>query len=205
MRIIGFFGHSGAGKDTLAMSMISFGVDAKVYKFAEPLKKMAACFLDASYEDVAGVSSESRSFVNSNNSKLIALTGGKLSTPRELMQWLGTDVFRNQMDSDIWTKHLLHRMDEDSDVFITDGRFTNTFDSIKKWGGDCVLVTRKGVTGTGHASEIVPYSPRDYDYIIENNGSRYDLMNAGIRDLGYAESLPAHRLELLSSLSQTNA
>lgn len=54
-------------------------------------------------------------------------------TPRELFQIVGTDLFRERFDKDIWVnvvRHQVNRVDPEKNIIFTDIRFQNELDFI---------------------------------------------------------------------------
>lgn len=108
------------------------------------------------------------------NGLIIEETEDKLyisATPRELMQRLGSDVFRSY-DDDFWIKF---RPQVDS-LIISDVRFHNESQDVTRIGGIILLIDRKTNTEKmNHDSEKVDIGS---DYIVvDNNGSIEDLEN----------------------------
>ena len=106
--IIGFAGPAGVGKDTtaaiLAAYLTSAGAQVKHESFAAPL-----------YEGLSGITGIPVQVLSDQRWKNQHLTwpgaprGMADWTPRELMQWLGTEVFREQFGSDFWINRFRDR------------------------------------------------------------------------------------------------
>ena len=65
-----------------------------------------------------------------------------------MLQWLGTDCIREQIDQEFWLKRfgiwyddIVRRGDVDA-IFITDIRFRNEADMVQRLGGKVVRVVR---------------------------------------------------------------
>lgn len=147
-KIIGFTGLAGAGKDTCA-HIVSTHCKGKVYSyaFADPIKGAVKALFDMS---------DAQMHHPGMKEMPDARWGGK--TPRQLMQWLGTDIMRAQFDKDFFTRHMHMRLDShaesDSVVLVTDVRFDNEAELIHKMGGVVVLIEREGHERThSHSSE----------------------------------------------------
>lgn len=98
-----------------------------------------------------------------------------LMSVREFLQKLGTEGLRNNLHENVWVNALFSEFDPASSKWlITDVRFQNEADAIKKLGGIVVRIDRGMDTGT-HPSET---SLDDYkfDYTITNKGSLNDLV-----------------------------
>lgn len=74
---------------------------------------------------------------------------------RKLLQLIGTDVYRNYVNQDIWVNLTKERIEEENpDVaIITDVRFKNEADYIIQNNGILIKVTRPGIKNVEHISE----------------------------------------------------
>lgn len=116
-------------------------------------------------------------------------------TVRDLLQKVGTDLFREQLHNNVWINALFadykpHKMSEynPSNWLITDLRFTNEAKSITDRGGICVRVNRHFETQTFYTQRVsfpdgIPVHPSEnelddyaFDYVIENNGTLEELI-----------------------------
>lgn len=91
--------------------------------------------------------------------------------PRTLLQWWGTD-YRRAQDQDYWVKRLQETLDRDNPeiALVTDVRFPNEADAIKKLGGYLVKVTRTtkpDVTVPAHPSENALDGYKGWDFHIK--------------------------------------
>jgi hypothetical protein len=103
---------------------------------------------------------------------------GCLAEVRRLLQRLGTESIREYYGDDIWVNRGMEIADEVSGpVVITDVRFPNEADAIKRAGGVLIRITRpdRDTSGdTAHASEThVDSLPADME--ITNDTSIEDL------------------------------
>ncbi len=99
-------------------------------------------------------------------------------SPRQVMQWWGTEYRRDRTRVDYWTRKLgdhirgLHRIDGRSKFVITDCRFENEAVLVRQMGGTVWQVARGDVANVegGHASQTdgTKLAP---DNIIDNYGS----------------------------------
>ena len=97
---------------------------------------------------------------------------------REFLQWVGTDWGRKREDG-VWIRIALEKANnEPGNTFVSDLRFPNELDALKKHGWVCVKLTRNCVdadrAGSGthaHPSETALNGVNDWDYIINNDGS----------------------------------
>lgn len=133
-------------------------------------------------------------------------------TPRLLLQLLGTEFGRQMVNEDVWVnslfqdydKALVHKVRSDlphkysPQWVVTDMRFPNEFDAVKARGGICVRVSRSKFTkdmgpfgkvtfprvkcSPEHTSETALDNRTDWDYIIDNNGTKEELL-LQVRDI----------------------
>lgn len=108
-------------------------------------------------------------------------------TVRELLQKLGTEAMRNGLHSDTWVNALMSEFipysargseyeEMVSKWIITDTRFPNEAQAIKKRGGVVIRINRDIGNGS-HPSETA-LDDYNFDYIIDNNGSIEDLISS---------------------------
>lgn len=92
-------------------------------------------------------------------------------TVRELLQYLGTELFRNQLHENVWLNALFADYNEKSKWIITDVRFVNEAEAIKKRGGLLIRVNNpeyKPYKGE-HESETQLDDYKGFDVIVNNN------------------------------------
>lgn len=68
-------------------------------------------------------------------------------TPRRALQFVGTDLFRNQVDGEVWVRVGLARIErlvqENDVVVVTDARFANELRAAKSVGKSvCIFIAR---------------------------------------------------------------
>lgn len=99
----------------------------------------------------------------------------RLMTVREVLQFVGTELFRTQMDPDIWVKSVFRRSYADDDiVVVADCRFPNEADFAKEHGL-LIKVARDTNFTDSHISETALDAYSNHDELIDNNGSFEDL------------------------------
>ena len=170
--IIGIAGHARAGKDTVAQ-FIREAHHCMTYAFAEPLKNM-----------LKAVGLEEHEL---NGWRKDELNNDFQATPRHMMQTLGTEWGRDTVNSDIWViaaaKRIqqMHRSQPDATILVTDVRFQNEADFVRKHGF-LIHVERpiQRIDGSTHRSEN-RLSMLDSDYYIINNGDLDDLREESLR------------------------
>lgn len=93
---------------------------------------------------------------------------------REFLQTLGTNALRDQVHEDVWINALFSDFNDSDTWLITDVRFPNEAEAIKKKGGIVVRVDRGLSTGE-HPSETA-LDDYEFDYIIPNKGDKTQLL-----------------------------
>jgi len=187
MTIIGLCGFQGAGKDTLATILINEHNFIKL-SFANAVKYVLSIIFGWDRQILEGLTPNDRIFretIDTWWSQELRMD----VTPRNMMQYIGTELFRNHLHEDIWTKvvekQLIKLLDENKNVVITDCRYPNEFEMVKKYGGKIVHIYRtvtwyENYKATNelpnhiHSSEIA-WLNNDFDHVIINNGSIDEL------------------------------
>jgi len=160
--LLGIAGRRRVGKDTVADYIVKrYGFEKK--SFAQPLKEAAALLFGFSEEQL-------------HDHEKDQVDPYWDVTPRDIFRWLGTDVFRKDIQrvcpivkDDFWIRTLERRGLEDRTV-ISDVRFINEVDFIHKKGGFVIKIER------GSQSEEDPDRiSSQYDFLIRNDSSIDDL------------------------------
>ncbi len=116
----------------------------------------------------------------------------EILTPRKLLQLLGTECGRRIIHPNIWCNstminykptgfyHSNKYPEDDHDIYpnwiISDVRFPNEVEAIKKENGILIRVERESInTEDQHESETALDNYNDWDYIIQNNGTIEEL------------------------------
>ena len=168
--IIGITGHAQHGKDTTGRYLVErYGFHR--YAFADQLKSMALVL------DPLVNSEEWGEHVRL--SRMVDYGGWdeakKDPEVRRFLQVLGTEAVRDHLGQDSWVEALALKMEQDKvasriaapvvdwvpltffeDVVVTDVRFHNEADAIRRWSGALWRVERPGFDnglGTDHPSE----------------------------------------------------
>lgn len=109
--------------------------------------------------------------------------GGKMYSFRDALQYVGTDLFRNQLDKDVWVKTVVddinYALSRGELVVLSDGRFVNEIKTLIGIGARCCVLKRRETDLTAvegeHASENDFLKCIDKLTVIENNeGSSLD-------------------------------
>ena len=144
MNTIGILGNIGSGKNTVAQYLATKGCIPT--SFAGPIKDLCTSVFGWDRDLLEGETDESREFRESIDlywSKKLKIAN---FTPRLALQLIGTDVMRNHFDPNIWLNSLEYRVkklhNQNQCVVISDCRFRNELDLIRRVGGTTILVQR---------------------------------------------------------------
>jgi len=176
---------------------LEYKTDWEIRKFADKLKQIAALLIGAypaKMEDIDFKNSilpreweyyADGDVVNGNTMHIL-----KSMTVRELLQKLGTEAIRNNLHPNAWVNALfadyndpnIRRTPQEwfdftpSNWIVTDMRFPNEFEAIKKRGGLVFRIHRKKPKDL-HISETALDSVpvEEWDYVINNHGNLEQL------------------------------
>lgn len=152
MKLIAVTGQIGSGKSTVAKHLASQH-DFQPISIAEPLKRIAMEVYGLEHHHVFGSQED-----KAEELPLVRSADGKPRTPRQILEWLGTEGFRT-IDPNTWLNLAMRRVatfrDEDTSVVITDTRFENEFEAVKERDGAIWLIEKIGgrQENTGHSSD----------------------------------------------------
>lgn len=174
--IVGLSGYAGAGKSTVAGMLVKSHCFEEM-ALAAPMKRFCQEVLGFSREQLYGPSAL-RNAIDPRYGK----------APREALQKLGTEWGRT-FHEDIWVNCTLRaaidRMSSTrcEGVVISDIRFKNERNAIKRRGGQIWRIVRAeaGLSGSAgeHPSETeLTDSPEGYDRIIDNKGGSLEDLAA---------------------------
>lgn len=181
--VIGITGSKGSGKDALATALVQsdrVGVFATIrqFQFAAPIYAMMDALLP-----FLGVDPKRDPVTRENKEEDISpeFFGTGISR-RFLLQTLGTEWGRSVVSQDIWLNILQRRINETfADVFlITDVRFNNEAELVRKSNGMIVRVHRGQDNKDTHASEI-GIDAKHIDVTVLNDGTLADLEKSAKR------------------------
>lgn len=167
--VIGLSGKMGAGKDAVAALLAMRGFQR--FAFADALRHEVVSAIRCGDLDA-----------------LEADVWAKPTTPamREILQNFG--MKRRELVPGYWAKKV-ERMVKNVDLaVISDVRFADEAEMVKKMGGEVWRIERPGAGeghGADHVSEAMPFG---YDRLIVNDGSMEKLAGEVLRALRGAES-----------------
>jgi len=172
-----FAGNSGHGKDTAADMLAAEGkrLGKKILRmaFADPIKEIAAPLLgiptDVSY--------------GSQQDKLDFQVYGK--TARHWLQWIGTEMAREQIHENIWVHRFAERaLASDAGLIIgSDCRFRNEMSGMRELMGSEMdlrifkIVNPRVPVNMEHQSEseVFNIADEEFDLVIRNTKDLKDL------------------------------
>lgn len=172
MQYIVISGAARSGKDTLADCIIKKMPKYVKIAYADALKEQVMEEFDLTYNQLYGDLKEVPDVRYKKQS-------GGFWTPREMMQFIGTDAYRS-IDDLHWINKLFDRINAGGhkNVIVTDGRFSNEITAIKDKGGFHVRIQREHsifVNNSSHYSETALDNFGLVDYSINNDGDINDL------------------------------
>jgi len=197
MRILGLAGRKGHGKDTFAKLLLQHDKRFKRLAFADRLKTICVevfgirrpdfdhpqkkdCLLDAPIK----LDKQIDRLREVSKVPEIKPRGWVANTPRQLLQYIGTDYIRSVRPT-YWidaVRDEVESADADTRFAITDVRFPNEAQRIHELGGKVLRLVRLGRQDDPHpehSSENLDF-PSDYTLgIVENNWTLPQLIAIG--------------------------
>jgi hypothetical protein len=139
--IIGICGLIGSGKDTVADYLQNIH-QFRRESFANTLKDAVSAVFGWDRDMLEGRTRQSREW-REQQDKWWTDRLGRSSTPRWVLQYWGTEVVRQGFHNDIWIASLENKLRKSQDdVVISDCRFPNEIEAIKRSGGMVIRVHR---------------------------------------------------------------
>jgi hypothetical protein len=186
-KILAFAGRKQSGKTTCSEFVAKYfngAIEpfngAKVFNFADPLKKdICINILGLTYDQCYGED------IDKNTITDIKWEGKQL-TAREVMQFVGTDIFR-KMKNDVWAGATINKiMNEKPQLaIVADCRFPNEVEAIRNAGGLVIKLTRNPYNSS-HESETAldenNYSNENFDLVLYNHSITIPEQNRIILD-----------------------
>jgi hypothetical protein len=142
-------------------------LNSAVYNFADPLKQMCISIFGLTYEQCYGSDDQKNESVNCKWPD-----SGKVMSAREVMQYVGTNVFR-KMQHNVWADATIRKIQDEKLplALIADCRFPNEVHAIKNAGG-LVIKLNRNLYNSSHESEIAldedQYDSSNFDLVIDN-------------------------------------
>jgi|ERR1700678_1160326 len=166
--IIGLLGHKESGKTTIANYLIQYQF-IKI-SFSDPLKQICKILFQFTDQQLYG-----------NDKEIVDSTWNV--SPRTIMQYIGTNIFRNQMgiipniNDNFWVKLFelnVNQLNKSKNLVIDDIRFQNEIDKIIELKGIVIKITRPHNNFDNHISEV-GIDNLSGSYEINNDGTLSDL------------------------------
>ena len=161
--LVGICGKSGSGKDTIADYLVYRNSFYKI-ALADPVRRIIKDVFVLSDHEIYDRCAREQPLLQWDDWSV-----------RKLLQTIATELFRNNIDKDVWVKSLFLRIQSDplTNYVIPDIRFKNELDYLKNKCSDffSIKVKRNGFDGNvgikEHESESYDL---ETDCTIENNG-----------------------------------
>jgi len=184
MVLIGLIAPKGSGK-TVVANQLCTKYNFSKHSVADPLKYAMMHIFDLKQEQLWGEQKE-----------VIDTFWG--ISPRELMQYIGTDVFREvfgkkypHIGTNLWVlsleKIIQKELAENKNIVIDDIRFPNEMDLIKKYNGHLVKINRLSLlTYDKHISENILVNIDVPNVLINKENDfdgLYDQLDAMLKNL----------------------
>lgn len=201
--IIGICGFKSSGKDTIAELLIQEYGFTKL-AFSGALKDIVSIMFGWPRERLDGLTVADREWREEIDDEWAKLLDMPLLSPRYVLQYFGTDLFRDRWHPDIWVKIVEMEIKKNRakgiPIVIADCRFRNEIELIRANGGLIIHVHRDtrllepsakpSAEPSVKPSAIMHRSETEWitchkDYDVENNGSieeLYDTVNGLIKE-----------------------
>lgn len=189
-KIIAFSGRKQSGKSTAGeyVQCLMYSINPKInvctYSFADPLKKnICVDLLGLTPQQCWGSDEDKNSLTGLLWQNMPGYTGNLTGqmTAREVMEYVGTKMFRKMKDK-IWVEATLNEIKKDNaDIaLLLDNRFPNEVDPILEIGGYVIRLTRNPFHSISEPE--VALDPDKYDWnkfscIIDNQDCTIDEKN----------------------------
>jgi len=141
----------------------------KLYSFANLLKRnICMNVLGLSYEQCYGTDEQ-----KNTKTEITAPGTNKKATAREVMQFVGTDFFR-QIYPNVWVDATIRKIEKDNPslAIICDCRFPNEVEGIQKSGGRVIRLTKNSDCPDAHESETAldkkNFDWKKFDKVLDN-------------------------------------
>lgn len=141
--IVGLLGFIGSGKGTVASTLVE-DYNFRQDSFASSLKDACAAIFGWPRNMLEGDTKESREWREIVDTWWANKLGIENFSPRYALQIMGTDVLRNHFNQDLWFLTVENRIRQNPNqhVVISDVRFPNEIDFIRKQGGILIQINR---------------------------------------------------------------
>jgi hypothetical protein len=154
----------------------------KIYSFADPLKQdICMNMLGLTYDQCYGSDEAKNSLTEIMWENIPGLNSDNIGpmTAREVMEVVGTDIFRNIKQS-VWVETTLRKIEKEKSqlAIIVDCRFPNEISSIIEANGKVIRLTRNPFGSNAAAEKALDkevYDWSKFNYVCQNdNMTIYD-------------------------------
>ena len=183
--IVGIFGKKGHGKDTIADYLV------QKYKFhkltyAEPIKKICKDIFSFSHEQLT------------NHTLKETVDPRWKKSPREIMQLIGTDLFRKTFSDDIWVDILREKakvlLSQGENIVVSDIRHSNELEVLFTLSKDVLILNVirdiKDDKEDNHPTEQFHYEKNIPIYKIYNTTLEELYLQIDLNISSYFENIP---------------
>ena len=140
--LVSVTGLIGSGKDTVADYLVQ-NYNFKRVSFAGALKDAVSCIFGWDREMIEGKTKASREWREQIDQWWSKRLNIPELSPRWVLQQFGTNVCRAYFHDDIWIAAVEHRLlNTNENIVISDARFVNELEAIKRLDGTCFYVER---------------------------------------------------------------
>ena len=198
--LLALCGLQGAGKDAVACMLVERHGFARA-TFGAALKDAVACTFGWDRGLLEGATPESRAWRESVDPWWATRLGMPGLTPRRALQLFGTDAVRRHFHPEVWLAGVERGLDlaPHRPTVITDCRFPEEIEMVRRRGGRLVFVSRPPLPGWFHAYRcgVLGRPPDDvhesefawararFDWVI-NNTAGLDQLEAACDAMGDA-------------------
>jgi hypothetical protein len=142
----------------------------KHYAFATTLKEIAISLFNIDKELLYGTDQQKNTPIKYKWEDMPIKIKGKTGemTAREFIQYFGTDICR-KIYPDVWTDRAIKDIlaEQSNFAIISDARFENEVEAVKKAGGKIIRLTRFH-NEDSHVSESALDNYNGFDYVLDN-------------------------------------
>lgn len=174
MQLVSLVGFKGSGKDSAGRHLVENHGFVN-FSFAESLKDALASIFCWDRAMLEGDTPESRAWRETVDQWWSDRLGIPNFTPRLAMQLVGTNVFRQHFNTDIWILNIerkLSLLPQDAKVVLIDGRFPNELNLGRKYGAQVIRVKRGGEPEWFDEAAWINANPTHADWKV-----RFDALN----------------------------
>lgn len=176
--VIGFTGYKQSGKNTVASSLgLLFATTKSIHPISDIYFEAFAKGVKQRVADAFGI--DVKTVEDCKQHPLV----------RRVLQYTGTEWGREEDGQDVWVKDLASRVQQlplkkRIVVIITDVRFINEAEWIKKQDGCLVRIEREGLKNNDlHQSEVEIDKIQSPDFRLYNDGKSFVKLNGDVKVL----------------------